>query len=137
MNNNDLLWWIFNGRHYWCIYMVTFIDRHQKLHCKMYRCCGEIQGLLQIMTIMGDKYRHHFMSTTMIYGYGHLRVIIIDVYIWWCLLTVTISYFWWASKNVTKSHWWWSKEPLSPKIDHFHSIWMSRNDGIEPPTPYL
>ena len=27
--NNKTLWWrTFNGRHYWCVYMVTFIDRH-------------------------------------------------------------------------------------------------------------
>ena len=137
MNYNDLLWWIFHGHHYWCMYMVTFVDPHQKSHFHKYRCCGDIQGLSRIMTIMMNIDRHHFISTTTIYGYGPLRVVTIDAYIWWHSLTVTISYFWWRSKNVTKAHWWWSKEPPSLKIDRRHSIWMSGHDGIEPPTSFL
>ena len=27
--NNNYLWWrTFNGHHYWCVYMVAFVDRH-------------------------------------------------------------------------------------------------------------
>ena len=107
--------WIFNDHHYWCIYMVTFIDCHQKSHFQKYKCCGDIQGLSWIMTIMMDNEHHHFISTTTIYGYEPLRVITIDAYIWWHSLTITISHFLWGSKNVTIAHLWWSKEPLLEK----------------------
>lgn len=64
MNNNDLLLWTFNGRHYWYMYMVTFIDCHENPHYQKYRCCGDIQGPSQIMTIMTENDSHHFISTT-------------------------------------------------------------------------
>jgi len=73
--------------------MVTFVDPHQKPHCHKYRSCGDIQGPSRIMTIMTNNDHHHFISTIMIYGYRDLRFITIDAYIWWRLLTVTISYF--------------------------------------------
>ena len=105
--------------------MVMFVDRHQKPHCQKYRCCDDIQVLSQIMTIMMENDRQHFISTTTICGYGNLRVVTVDAYIWrW---TVTISYFGESQKMSPK-------EPLSPKIDRHHSIWMSWHDGIEPPT---
>ena len=64
-----------------------------KAALQKYRCCGDIQGPSRIMTIMMDNDHHHFISTTMIYGYGPLRVVTIDAYIWWRSLTITISYF--------------------------------------------
>ena len=53
-------------------------DRHEKLHFQKYRCCGAIQGLSRIMTIITDNDRHHFISTTKIYGYGPFSVVTID-----------------------------------------------------------
>ena len=70
-----------------------FINCHQKLHFQKHRCCGNIQGPPQIMTIMTDTNRYHFISRTTIYGYEALMVVIVDAYIWWHSLTITILYF--------------------------------------------
>ena len=162
MKNNDFWWWTFHGRHYWCIYIVTFVDRH---HFRW--------AMVTYNSLHHQKNERHQRWHRRNYVlWWHSRYVMNNDYngkqwlspfhinnndLWWqtflghhywCIYMVAyIDYhhfiFSWGSKNVTisslvrveKCHHKLISD--GQKSLYHHSIWISGHDGIEPPTSYL
>ena len=64
INNNDLWWQSFNCRHYWCVYMVAFVDCHHFIFC------------------WGSKKCHHKLIGDGQKSIHHQKLIFVIPYIW-------------------------------------------------------